>query len=99
MLLATVEIHYADGQVERIGVEGAEDPYPAFSTARGLADLIAGRGPNVAPGDAGAKAVEFLEAAYASAASNQHVVVTASVGSNVSPRFQSDRRPPDREAK
>lgn len=99
LLLATVEIHYADGQVEKIAVEGAEDPYPAFSTARGLADLIAGRGPNVAPGDAGAKAVEFLEAAYASAASNQHVVVKAPVGTNVPSRFQSDRRAPEREAK
>jgi predicted dehydrogenase len=86
LVLATIEIHYADGQMEKIAVEEAGDPYPAFSTARGLADSIEGRGPNVAPGDAGAMAVEFLEAAYASAASNQHVLVQALTGVNVPAR-------------
>jgi predicted dehydrogenase len=86
LVLAAVEIHYANGEVEKIVVEEAGDPYPASSTARGLADAIAGRGPNVAPGDAGAKAVEFLEAAYASAASNQHVLVQALTGFNVPAR-------------
>ena len=77
LVQATVEIHYADGHVEKIAVEEAESPYPASSTARGLADAIAGRDSNVAPGEAGARAVEFLEAAYSSAARNEHVLVSA----------------------
>lgn len=82
LVLATIEIHYADGRVEKIAVKEAENPYPASLTARGLADSIAGRGLNVAPGEAGARAVEFLEAAYASAARNEHVVVGASNETN-----------------
>jgi predicted dehydrogenase len=72
LLSANVEVHYAGGRVETLTVE---DPYPAHATARGLADLIAGRAANFAPGEAGARAVEFLEAAYASAARGERVDV------------------------
>jgi predicted dehydrogenase len=72
LVSASVEIHYASGRVENLG---AEDPYPAEAPARGFADLIAGRAPNLAPGEAGARAVEFLEAAYLSAARGEKVDV------------------------
>lgn len=72
LVSASVEIRYADGRAESLT---AEDPYPAQATARGLADLIAGRAPNRAPGEAGARAVECLEAAYTSAARGERVEV------------------------
>ena len=72
LVSAAVEIHYADGRVESISTE---EPYPAHATARGLADLIAGRAPNFAPGEFGARAVEFLETAYASAARGERLDV------------------------
>jgi len=80
LMSAAVEIHFVGGRVERISPEEGEDPYPAQATARGLADLIAGRAPNLAPGEAGARAVEFLEAAYASAACGERVEVVTSTG-------------------
>jgi predicted dehydrogenase len=70
---ATVEIYYADGRVEKVTEAEVGDPYPASATARGLADLIAGRGPNLATGELGARAAEFLEAAYASSSRGEHV--------------------------
>jgi predicted dehydrogenase len=80
LMSAAVEIHFAGGPVERISPEEVEDPYPAQATARGLADLIAGVAPNLAPGEAGARAVEFLEAAYASAACGERVEVVTPTG-------------------
>jgi predicted dehydrogenase len=67
LVAATVQVYYADGRVEAAGPEDPSDTYPAEATARGFADLIAGRGPNMAPGELGARVVEFLEAAYRSA--------------------------------
>jgi len=65
---ATHQIFYAEGTSESMEVDDAGDPYPHFAPARGFADLISGRGPNRAPGELGARAVEFTEAAYESAA-------------------------------
>lgn len=67
LLGGTLEAHYDDGTSEAIEPLGADEVYPAQATARGLADLIAGRGANLAPGREAAHTVEFLEAAYASA--------------------------------
>lgn len=83
LVSAAVEIHYANGQVERLSVD---DPYPAQATARNLADLIAGRAANHAPGEAGARAVEFLEAAYESAHRGEKVDVTSVTGAAATSR-------------
>jgi predicted dehydrogenase len=71
---STIEIHYENGSVERsdAGTTGADH---RFATVRGFADLIAGRGPNLAPGEAGAMSVELLEAAYMSAANGHHIQI------------------------
>lgn len=45
--------------------------YPTFAPARSFADLLAGRGPNRAPGGAAAATVAFLDASYRSAASGK----------------------------
>lgn len=57
------------------GYATAEGPHPGQLTARGLAGLIAGLAPNFTPGQAGARTVEFLEGAYASAARGERVDV------------------------
>ncbi len=64
---ATVEVHRANGRVAIAGPDEGDPTYPSPAPVRGFADLIAGRGPNLAPGDLGARGVEFLEAAYLSA--------------------------------
>lgn len=75
LLGGTLEAHLNDGTSEVVEPLGADEVYPAQATARGLADLIAGRGPNLAPGREAAHTVEFLEAAYASARSGAPVRV------------------------
>jgi predicted dehydrogenase len=71
---ATLDVSYADGTSER--VESA-DVYPAAATGRCLVDLLAGADEvvNRAPGAAAAATVEFLEAAYQSAAKGAPVLV------------------------
>lgn len=76
-----LEVHYAGGHVERLVGTAAGDPYPQRATACGFADLIAGRAGNLAPGEAGARAVEFLEASYLSAASGQRVAIASLIPS------------------
>jgi predicted dehydrogenase len=59
-------------------ITGSEigDTYPAFQTSRHLVDLITGKAlVNLAPGLQAAWAVDFLEAAYKSAATNSIVKV------------------------
>jgi predicted dehydrogenase len=71
----TLEVSYADGTSERVT---SADAYPAHATARCLVDLLAGDDPavvNRAPGHAGARTVEYLEAAYQSAAKGSPVRV------------------------
>lgn len=67
LLQGTVVAHLNDGSSEEMEPLGADEVYPAEATGRALADLIAGRGENRAPGAPAARAVEFLEAAYRSA--------------------------------
>ncbi|HET7567855.1 MAG TPA: Gfo/Idh/MocA family oxidoreductase [Gaiellaceae bacterium] len=71
----TLEIALDDGTTERVALEEGESVYPAEAPARGFADLIAGRGPNLAPAVPAARTVAFVEAAYRSAASGQPVAV------------------------
>lgn len=73
---ATHQIFYAGGASEQVAAGESGDPYPHFAPARGFADLIAGRGPDLAPGELGARAVELVEAAYASVASNARIDVS-----------------------
>ena len=70
-----LEAQYNDGAAEALPDLTAEEQYPAHLPARGLADVILGEGENRAPGEAGARVVEFLEAGYRSAATGQAVRV------------------------
>lgn len=76
LLAARVALHRADGTVE-VRTPPADQPaYPTRAPARAFADLVAGRGPNHAPGREAAAAVAFIEAVLASAESGQRVEVT-----------------------
>ena len=68
-----LEVEYHSGESERFPDLTEEELYPAHATSRGLVDLILGEGENRAPGETGAKVVEFLEAGYTSAASGTPV--------------------------
>jgi predicted dehydrogenase len=57
-----------------------EEIYPAHLPGQTLADLIAGRGDNPAPGEPAARTVEFLEAAYRSAEEHRPVRTDELVG-------------------
>lgn len=76
-LQGTVSAYFNDGTSEEIEPLGEDEVYPAHLPVRALADLIAGRGENRAPAEAAARVVEFLEAAYRSAAEGGRVVRTA----------------------
>lgn len=68
LLGGTVSIRLNDGTHEGLDPPLSEDElYPAHLPSRRLADLIAGHGENLAPAEAAARVVEFLEAAYRSA--------------------------------
>ena len=86
---ATHQIFYANGASESITAGESGDPYPHFAPARGFADLISGRGPDLAPGELGARAVELVEAAYASVASNARIDVN---GASAPERIKSKQR-------
>lgn len=81
LLGGTLEAQYNDGTSETLDPLAADEVYPATATARGLADLIAGRGENLAPAEPAARTVEFLEAAYRSARTGRPVPVSALEGS------------------
>jgi predicted dehydrogenase len=67
--------YFNDGSSELFAPLEPDEISPPGAPARCLVDLILGQGENLAPGDAGAKAVEFLEAAYLSAAEGRVVKV------------------------
>lgn len=58
--------HYSDGASEVFEDLAEHEVYPAEQPSRSLADLINGNGDNRAPGELGARVVEFLEAGYRS---------------------------------
>jgi predicted dehydrogenase len=72
-----LSIHRNDGSVEELPDLAPDELYPAHAPARSLVDLILGRGENRAPGEAGARVVELLEAAYRSAEERRPVVVAS----------------------
>jgi predicted dehydrogenase len=77
LLAGTVVAHFNDGSSEELEPLGPDEVFPAAATSRGFADLIAGHGENRAPGVTGAHVVEFLEAAYRSAAEGGAAVAIA----------------------
>lgn len=68
-------VHFNDGSSEVFTPLEPNEISPPSAPARCLADLILGQGENLAPGDAGARTVEFLEAAYRSARERRVVTV------------------------
>jgi predicted dehydrogenase len=72
LALGKLAYHGNDGTVEEYPDLGADEIYPTGAPARELVDLILDRHPDEgasqAPGELGARTVEFLEAAYRSAA-------------------------------
>ena len=68
-----LDVEYHDGTSEQFLDLTGDELYPAHATSRGLVDLIVGEGENCAPGEEGARVVEFLEAGYKSAASGRPV--------------------------
>ena len=68
-----LEAQYNDGTSEEFPDLPEEERNPSHLPARGLVDVILGEGENRAPGEVGARVVEFLEAGYRSAASGQAV--------------------------
>jgi predicted dehydrogenase len=66
---------------ELIGPLAVDDRYPRFATAANLVDVILGRDVNHSPGVVGARTVEFLEAAYTSAARDGAPVDVAAASS------------------
>ena len=72
-----LEAQYNDGTSEQFPDLSQEELYPAHLPSRGLTDLVLGEGENRAPGEVGARVVEFLEAGYRSAASRLPVSVAS----------------------
>ena len=68
-----LEAQYNDGTSEQFPDVPEEERYPEHLPSRGLVDLALGGTENRAPGELGARVVEFLEAGYASAASGSPV--------------------------
>ena len=70
-----LDAQYHDGTSERFQDLADDELYPEHAPSHGLVDLILGEGENPAPGEEGARVVEFLEAGYKSAASGRAVRV------------------------
>ena len=64
-----------DGTSEQFPDLSGQELYPAHLPSRGLTDLALGAVENRAPGELGARVVEFLEAGYRSAASRRSIEV------------------------
>jgi predicted dehydrogenase len=71
ILTGEVTIVAANGDETTVGPTRRGEPVANRAPARAFADLIAGRGPNYAPGDVGARVVDFIAALYRSAASGR----------------------------
>lgn len=72
-LTGTLTVQRDDSPPELVEPLADEETYPAHATARCLVDLVRGVGENRAPAEPAAATVEFLEAAYRSAAENRPV--------------------------
>lgn len=71
----SLDIHYNDGSSETLTDLSTEELYPAHMPSRSFADLVLDGGQNAAPAKFGAYTVEFLDAAYTSAASGQPTTI------------------------
>lgn len=71
----TLQIHTNNGRSETYGPLPEDEIYPAELPARTLVDLILGNVYNPAPGRDAARTVEFLQAAYRSAAEGRVIAV------------------------
>jgi predicted dehydrogenase len=67
MIAGTLSIHKKDGLVETHDALPEEGRYPRFAPANGFVDAILYGAENMAPGEIGQMAVDFLEAAHRSA--------------------------------
>jgi len=72
----SLDIHYNDGTSDTHTDLSREDLYPAHMPSRSFTDLVLDTGVNAAPAKFGAYTVEFLDAAYTSAASGQAVSIS-----------------------
>ncbi len=70
-----LSVFYHDGSSAIFPDLKDEEVYPAHLPSRSLADLINGNGENRAPGEVGARVVEFLEAGYRSSATGANVKI------------------------
>lgn len=68
-----LSFHGNDGTVEEFPDLAAGESYPEKATARGLVDLVLGKGENLAPPEIGAMTAEFLQAAYEAARTGRRV--------------------------
>jgi predicted dehydrogenase len=66
-----LSVYYHDGTSEVFRDLREDELYPAHLPSRTFADLINGDGENRAPGELGARVVEFLEAGYQSSSSGK----------------------------
>jgi predicted dehydrogenase len=73
LVAGRLTVMHNDGSRETYGPGDGEPAYPAHAPARAFVDLIAGRGPNLAPPVPAARAVEFVAACYRSAERRQPV--------------------------
>ena len=71
ILAGEVTLVSADGDEQTVGPTRRSEPLASRAPARAFADLIAGRGPNYAPGDVAARTVDFIAAVYRSAESGR----------------------------
>jgi predicted dehydrogenase len=71
ILLGETTVVSANGDETTVGPTRRSEPVANRAPARAFADLVAGRGPNYAPGDVGAHAVDFVAALYRSAESGR----------------------------
>ena len=67
-LTGSMTIRHADGSAE--SPEPLEEVYPMYAPAANLVDVALGKAPNGSPAEVGWRTVEFLDAAYRSAALN-----------------------------
>ena len=73
MVNGRLSAQFHDGTSQEFPDLTEDEVSPPDAPSRGLVDLILGQGENRAPGEAGARTVEFLEAGYRSAATGQPV--------------------------
>lgn len=67
--------YFNDGRSEIFQPLESDEISPPSAPSQCLVDLILGSGENLAPGDAGARTVEFLEASYRSASERRVVTI------------------------